>query len=276
MAKRKYTDQQVIDAVKESHSIAEVCRKVGLSEHGSNPTTIKKIITNLNLDTSHFTGQAWAKGKNSDQDSRIRKKDISEILIKDSGWSSHAVKLKLLDEGIKEYRCERCGNTEWNEQLIPLELHHLNGDHHDNRLENLQVLCPNCHAQTDNYSGGKISNPNSNREPKHKCSKCGKPLNGKRKTSLCNDCYKEIKHELNTHAKIEKTCSICGKVLNKATKSGMCKDCYNKQRAVNSNCPFAEELLEKKKELKSYVKIGEFYNTSDKTIKKWFKARNLI
>lgn len=58
MAKRKYTDQQVIDAVKESYSIAEVCRKVGLSERGSNPITIKKIISELNLDTSHFTGQA--------------------------------------------------------------------------------------------------------------------------------------------------------------------------------------------------------------------------
>lgn len=276
MAKRKYTDQQVINAVKESHSIAEVCRKVGLSERGSNPTTIKKIIINLNLDTSHFTGQAWSKGKSSYQDSRIRKKNISEILVKNSGWSSHAIKLKLLDEDIKEHRCEWCGNTEWNGQPIPLELHHLNGDHHDNRLENLQILCPNCHAQTDNYSGGKISNPISSREPKYKCSKCGKPLNGKRKTGLCIDCYNEAKYELNTHTKIEKTCSICGKVLNKTTKSGMCKDCYNKQRSIYSNCPSAGELLEKKKELKSYVKMGEFYNTSDKTIKKWFKARNLI
>ena len=58
MGKRKYTDQQVIDAVKESYSIAEVCRKVGLSEKGSNSTTIKKIISNLNLDISHFTGQS--------------------------------------------------------------------------------------------------------------------------------------------------------------------------------------------------------------------------
>lgn len=85
---------------------------------------------------------------------------------------------------------------------------------------------------------------------------------------MCNDCYKEVKHELNVHTKIEKTCSVCGKVLNKATKSGMCKDCYNKQQATKNNCPSAEELLKKKEELKSYVKIGKFYNTSDKTIKK--------
>ena len=54
---------------------------------------------------------------------------------------------------IKEYKCERCGRTEWEGFPIPLELHHLNGVHNDNRLENLQILCPNCHALTDNYSG---------------------------------------------------------------------------------------------------------------------------
>lgn len=67
------------------------------------------------------------------------------------------IRNRLLSEGIKEHKCECCGLTEWLGHPISLELHHLNGIHTDNRLENLQVLCPNCHAQTDNYSGKVLS-----------------------------------------------------------------------------------------------------------------------
>lgn len=102
---------------------------------------------------SHFTGSRWNKGLTSENHQSIKKKDISEILIENSGWTSHNIKLRILKEGLKEPKCERCGRTEWEGQSIPLELHHLNGNHKDNRLENLQILCPNCHALTDNYSG---------------------------------------------------------------------------------------------------------------------------
>jgi len=65
----------------------------------------------------------------------------------------HRLKLKLLREGLKEHRCECCGNSVWMNKPIPLELHHINGVDSDNSLNNLQLLCPNCHAQTDNYRG---------------------------------------------------------------------------------------------------------------------------
>lgn len=58
---------------------------------------------------------------------------------------------KLIEEGIKEERCECCGLSEWMGKKIPLELHHINGNHYDNRLENLQILCSNCHMQAHNY-----------------------------------------------------------------------------------------------------------------------------
>ena len=161
MASKRYTDQDVINAVKTSKCFAEVCRKIGLSERGSNTSTVKKIIKRLNLDISHFTGSLWSKGKTSNDDKRIKKKDLSEIFIQNSNWTSHNIRNKLLKEGLKEHKCEKCERTEWEGEQIPLELHHLNGDHHDNRLENLQILCPNCHAQTDNYSG-KSSNKNNN------------------------------------------------------------------------------------------------------------------
>lgn len=60
---------------------------------------------------------------------------------------------RLLSEGIKEHRCECCGNTEWNGKPIPLQLDHIDGDSHNHVLSNLRMLCPNCHAQTDTYCG---------------------------------------------------------------------------------------------------------------------------
>ena len=82
---------------------------------------------------------------------------LLEYLQNSEDIQSNKVRVKLLKEGYKEHKCECCGLTEWLGHPIPLELHHLNGIHTDNRLENLQVLCPNCHAQTDNYSGKVLS-----------------------------------------------------------------------------------------------------------------------
>ena len=65
------------------------------------------------------------------------------------------LKLRLIAAGLKEDRCEGCGIAEWRQAPLSLALHHLNGDGHDNRLENLQLLCPNCHSQTENFGGRK-------------------------------------------------------------------------------------------------------------------------
>ena len=83
------------------------------------------------------------------------KKAASYYLHKGSTISSHKLKVRLLNEEIKQRICERCGNNKWLDETIPLELHHINGDRFDNRMSNLQLLCPNCHALTNNYSGRK-------------------------------------------------------------------------------------------------------------------------
>jgi hypothetical protein len=77
---------------------------------------------------------------------------MERLLVADTYRSRHNVKLRLIGEGIKQNRCEVCGSTEWRGRPLSMALHHINGDGRDNRLENLQLLCPNCHSQTDNFS----------------------------------------------------------------------------------------------------------------------------
>ena len=154
---RVYTKELLERAVEKSKSYAETCRNLGISDKGGNIRTIKYKISFFNIDISHFTGQLWNKGLTSGQHPSIRKKDLKDILVENSGRTSYSIKKRLLHEGIKEYKCEICGISEWLGKPISLHLHHLNGDHRDNRLENLQILCPNCHSQTDNYAGRKNS-----------------------------------------------------------------------------------------------------------------------
>ena len=117
---------------------------------GGNYRVIHRAIEEYKLDTSHFTGQGWNVGLKFNPK---KVKDIKDILIKDSFYQSYKLKNRLLKEGLKERKCECCGLSQWQGKKIPLELHHVNGDNKDNRIENLQLLCPNCHALTDNYRG---------------------------------------------------------------------------------------------------------------------------
>ena len=156
MSKRKWTDEQFIEAVKNSLSYAEVLRKIGLKVAGSNYDTVKRKISELNLDISHMTGQGWNKGE------RYKpvkgKRPLEEVLIEHSTWvNTNNLRKRLLNEGLKEKKCECCGNSEWMGKPIALELHHVNGIKDDLRIENLQILCPNCHAFTDNYRGKNIN-----------------------------------------------------------------------------------------------------------------------
>ena len=78
---------------------------------------------------------------------------MSELLVAGTYRGRHNLKLRLLKEGVKQNRCERCELSAWQGEPLSLALHHINGDRLDNRLENLELLCPNCHSQTDTYSG---------------------------------------------------------------------------------------------------------------------------
>ncbi len=151
MKPRKYTDEQLREAVKASYSVRELLKRLGLTPRGGNYETVRRRIDELGLDTSHFLGQAILRGKTHNYGTR----PLDQILVHKKLENTWRLKNRLVSEGAKEARCERCGSTEWLGELIPLELHHKDGDRTNNSLENIELLCPNCHAQTDNYRGSK-------------------------------------------------------------------------------------------------------------------------
>lgn len=195
----KYTEEQFIEAVKSSFSCSEVCRKIGISPKGGNLRTVKNKILKLNLDYSHFTGQRWNKGKTAKDNPSIKRLSNEEFYVKGKFKTSNSVRQRLLKDGLKEYKCERCKRSEWEGTKIPLELHHIDGDHFNNKLSNLQILCPNCHSQTDNFAGNKnkkgICTHSTDYVYKHTCNNCGKRLHRPTKSGLCKECLIKFNRE---------------------------------------------------------------------------------
>lgn len=141
--KRNFTEEEIKQAVAESKSYAELARKLGYNDKTGHYTAdVNKWIGKYNCDISHFKGCGW--NKDNFDFERFKTKKVfrgPELLL-----------FLIKGEG-RPYKCECCGNTEWNGQPIPLQVHHIDGNHYNNEISNLQLLCPNCHAQTDSYCG---------------------------------------------------------------------------------------------------------------------------
>ena len=159
--KREYAIDKLIENADKCVNMLDLCHKMGIeSVGGEDYKEIRQIAQKLGIELKF----SYKRNTMCNYHPRIETKDI---LVKDSTYKN-ATKLKnrLIEEGIKEYKCERCKNTEWEGMPIPLQIHHMNGVHNDNRLENIQLLCPNCHSLTDTYAG-----KNANREINTKHSK---------------------------------------------------------------------------------------------------------
>lgn len=129
----------ILKWIEDNEPKAEIARRLNCKID-----TLNSYLSKMEID---YKGNQGSKGKKIDP-----KKKSAEELSKTSWVSSHKLKLRLLEDGIKEAKCECCGLTRWNDKPIPLELHHKDGNHYNNDLNNLEILCPNCHAQTNNYS----------------------------------------------------------------------------------------------------------------------------
>ena len=151
MRKRSWTPIQLKEAVTKSTSIRQVIIKLGLRGAGGNSQQVKKYIEELDLGVRHFRGQAWNRGLRGIGKPRI---PLELILKKGSNYQSFKLKKRLFQDGLKSPHCEECG---WKQKTVdgylPLELDHINGDRMDNRLENLRVLCPNCHSLKPTHRG---------------------------------------------------------------------------------------------------------------------------
>lgn len=110
------------------------------------PETLNYYLKLMNIDyKGNKSGKELVKN-------RI-KSTLQEYLDSSINIQTNKIRIKILEEGIKEYKCELCGNSKWLDKPIPLEVHHKDGNRNNNIIENFILLCPNCHTQTDSYRG---------------------------------------------------------------------------------------------------------------------------
>lgn len=148
---RSWTEQDLRRVVAESECYSDVQRALGYAPSGGVHRWLVQHIERLDIPTGHFIGRAWARGRTFPYRPKL---PIEELLIEGSSVASGRLRRRLINEGLKQARCEECGLDSWRGALLPLALDHINGDPMDNRLENLRILCPNCHAQTPTWCAG--------------------------------------------------------------------------------------------------------------------------
>lgn len=148
---KRWTIEQLKNSVSKCYSYRQVIKDLGLIPAGGNYVHVKKYISENNIDIQHFKGKTWNKGMRGGYNPKL---PIRDLLVKNSEVQSFKLKKRLFIEGIKKQECENCG---WSKRSLdgrlPLELDHINGDRMDNRLENLRILCPNCHSLCDTHRG---------------------------------------------------------------------------------------------------------------------------
>ncbi len=222
----------ILELISKNTTKSEICKVLYCK-----PSTLERYLKIMNISYMGNQGRTGHKSK-------LRKSAIYYI-DNDIVVGSHKLKLKLIEDNIKEHKCESCGLEEWMGNKIPIELHHVDGNRFNNKLENLEILCPNCHANTDNYSGKNI---------KHK--------QHKKKTPKIEKL--PIKREVKRNK--DKKCE-CGIEIYKS--SNKCYKCYKfSLRKVER--PTLEQLNIDIKTL-GYTKSGIKYGVSDNCIRKWIK-----
>jgi len=132
----------ILKWIDENQSKSFICE-----QFSCRPSTLERYLKKLDID---YKGNQGGKGIKTDPKRKSALEYSKSTLVK-----SHVMKLKLIEDGIREHKCEVCGITEWMGEPTPLELHHIDGNRFNNDFNNLQILCPNCHSQTPNYSGKK-------------------------------------------------------------------------------------------------------------------------
>ena len=235
----RFDEQQLRDAIGASRSWAETLRRLGYRSAGGNWKTLKKYAATWQISTDHFDPDA-ARIKGF----RASPTPLEAILVENSTYSRNHLKERLYSAGLKERRCEVCGQGGiWRGRRMALILDHINGVPNDNRIENLRILCPNCAATLNTHCGLKNRKPPALR----RCARCGKTFVPKyRKHRYCSG---------HCGSRWDRTGRLAG-----VPKPG--------RRKVER--PPYEQLLREIRE-SSYVAIGRKYGVSDNAVRKWIR-----
>lgn len=153
MNKKTWTLDELLEACKTNYSLRGVLLALGLKPAGGNYATIKASVKDNKIDTAHWVGQGHLRGKNHSWTPSI---SLDSICVLDSTYNTNKLKKRLIKAGKLQARCSdaECSVIDtWNSKPIVLHLDHINGIRTDNRIENLRLLCPNCHSQTSTYCG---------------------------------------------------------------------------------------------------------------------------
>jgi HNH endonuclease len=230
-----YTEAEARTAIEQSRSWSEALRRLGYRPAGGNPATLKKYAARWCISTEHFDPYASQRGRPNPN-----RTPIEEILVENSTYTRSHLKQRLYNEGLKEPRCEFCGQNEhWRGMTMAMILDHINGIHDDNRLENLRVLCPNCAATLATHCGRKNSSP----MPERGCVRCGK----------------SFRPRYRTHRYCSPECGTRWDRRGKPLPGG--------RKAIR---PPRGELLREIDEL-GYLAVGRKYGVSDNAIRKWIR-----
>jgi hypothetical protein len=231
----RFTQKEASDAIAQSVSWTEALRRLGYCPSGGNPATLKKYAAFWGIATDHFDPYAGLMD-------RIRKpkRPLEEILVRHSTYSRANLKMRLYEANLKQPLCELCGQGEkWRGRYMSMILDHKNGVRDDHRLENLQIVCPNCAATLDTHCGRATAGP----PPLRHCGRCGGMFRANRRTQRY--CSRE-----------------CGMRWDRSALRGAPRPTSRKV-----DRPPYEQLLEEI-EATSYVAVGRKYGVSDNAVRK--------
>jgi hypothetical protein len=232
----RYSEDDARQAIRASYSWAEALRRLGMRPAGGNGKTLQRYAREVwDIPTDHFD-------QNRRRATRHRSTPLAEILVEGSTYNRGSLKRRLYSEGLKQRRCELCGQGEtWQGREMALILDHINGIGTDNRLENLQIVCPNCAATLETH------------------------------------CGRNVPHEV-----VELDCERCGTrfVRRQRTQRFCSRECGTRwprpqqvprPAARRVERPPYEQLVREIAET-SYVAVGRKYGVSDNAIRKWLRA----
>jgi HNH endonuclease len=231
----RYTEHEVREAVASSRSMAQALTVLGLRAAGGNFRTLKKLIDDYGIPIDHF----WPKWTTHPAVPRTAM-PLGEILVEHSRYHRGDLKRRLYDRGLKERRCEMCGQTEqWHGRQMALILDHINGVADDNRLENLRIVCPNCAATLDTH--------------------CGRKNRSERTPRACLHCGCEFTPRYGRQRYCSRECGVHSK--------GPC-DPRPKTRKVDRP---SYDQLKADLESMSVLAVGRKYGVSDNAVRKWLR-----